>query len=230
MLTNPQHEAALEVARDRISNRAIAQKAGIAVRTLDTWKDLPEFKAEVERLLNEWATDIEKTGIADKRRRIFRLNDRWRRGQSFIEQRRKLFKQMSAEDPLLASVPGGDTGMVGWKLKTIHTGEQCYEKVIEYEWDTGLAAAMNAIEEQAGIELGQWKPKNEISFATDGGPLRVQNLSSLTDDELRLLIGLARKLAAAGPGGGVEPPQPEPVDPAIPGPGAAPQRTLPQAP
>ena len=228
MLSGKQLVAAAEVARDKRSLAKIARKLKVGERTLSTWKAAPEFQVEVERLLNLWAEGVEKKGIADRRRRLFRLNDRWRRAQSFIEQRAKLFKQLAADDEQLRNVPGGNTGMVAWDYKMLHVGEQSYERLIEYKWDAGLSADLRATEEQAGIELGQWKPKHEISFAEGGGALRIQYLSSLTDDELQLLIAIARKLEAAGPVGGAEPAQPEPDGKTLPGDGAAPQGALPQ--
>ena len=231
MLTEPQLMAAELVAHDRLSIPGIAERVGVGRSTIRDWKTQPEFQTEVERLLNSWAEAIEKRGIADKRRRLFRLNDRWRRGQAFIEKRARLFKQLRngpksqpieledgrlIESPpsvadLLASVPGGETGMVAWKFKTLHVGKEDYEKVVEFEYDTGLQDALNKIEEQAAIETGQWKPKQEISISgTGGGPIQVTNLSALSDDELRTLIGLARKLEAPGSGEGTPAPQPEP--------------------
>jgi hypothetical protein len=229
MLTRKQHAAAIEVATNRRSFAKIASKAGVCLRTLTTWRASPEFQAEVERLLNLWAADVEKRGIADRRRRLYQVNLRWRAKQSLREQRAKMFRKLAKDDPQLAQVPGGNTGMVVWTTKMLHVGEQEYERIIEHEFDAALDAAMRADEEHVATDLGQWKPKHEISFAEDGGALRIQNLSALTDDELRTLIALARKLEVEGPPGGIKPPQPEPHGGALPEHGAAPPGVVPEA-
>jgi hypothetical protein len=251
MLSEIQLQAADLVARDRLSLDRIARKVGVSLRTLNSWKAGVEFHSEVERLLSQWAEDIEKRGAADRRRRIFRKNDRWRRAQAFIEKRAALYRKLVSQPipgpivlddgteipqsptlgELLRAVPGGETGMVAWKLKTIHVGEKDYEKVIEYEYDTGLESCLEALEESIAIELGQWKPKQEISLSgVGGGPIQVDNLSALTDDELRTLISLARKLDDPEIRGGIAAPQPESDAKALLGPGPAPQGTLPEAP
>lgn len=251
MLTEPQLQAAELVARDRLSLAAIARKVNVSFYALRQWVETAEFRSEVERILNLWAQEIEKHGICDKRRRLHRLNDRWRRGQAFIEKRAKLFRKLlntPAPPPvldsegnvlyqpesiadLLANVPAGETGLVAWKIKTLHVGENTWEKVVEYEWDTGFDQEMRALEEQAAIETGQWKPKQEISISgVGGGPIRITNLSALTDDELELLTGIARKLQAGGSGSGTPLPQAEPNAETVSGPGTAPAGTLPQAP
>ena len=249
MLTPSQLEAALMVAQDRLTREQIARKVGITIRALADWKNDVEFRSEVERHLNLWAEDIEKRGIADKRRRLFRLNDRWRRGQAFIEQRAKMFRELvSQPDPepivledgtpipqesipaLMRMVPGGETGLVAWKFRMLHVGGNQYEKIVEFEFDTGVVSAMNAIEEQAAIETGQWKPKQEISLTRASGPVRDEDLAKLTDVELQQFIALTEKAQSGRVESRTELPPAEPDAESLPIDGPPPQRALPKAP
>jgi|ERR1017187_2915075 hypothetical protein len=181
------------------STKKVVRVAGISKKTLSRWKQQGDFKLEVERLRNRWAEQIEKTGITDKRCRLYRLNDRWRRGQAFMEKRGRLFREQAKEDPELAKVPGGEDGMVAWRVKILHVGRETYKRVIEYEFDNGYSAEMRALEEQAAMELGQYKPKQEVTFADADRPLRLDRLHRLNDDELQFLAAIARKLEADGP-------------------------------
>ena len=49
------------------------------------------------------------------------------------------------------------------------------------------------------MELGQYKPKQEVTFADADRPLRLDRLHRLNDDELQFLAAIARKLEADGP-------------------------------
>jgi len=86
-LTGQQLEATLLVAQDKLTNKKIAEKLGIAERTLDYWKADPEFKRAVQDHLEAWMANLYAKGIADRRRRVFQLNDRWRRAQSIVQAR-----------------------------------------------------------------------------------------------------------------------------------------------
>jgi len=56
------YRAALLLARgDSISQ--VAKRLRIDEKTLDRWKRRPEFKAEIEAILNRWAEDIEKKAL-----------------------------------------------------------------------------------------------------------------------------------------------------------------------
>ena len=183
MLTEPQLMAAELVAHDRLSIPGIAQRVGVGRSTIRDWKTQPEFQAEVERLLNSWAKDIYKHGIADERRCWFRINDRWRRGQAFIEKRARLFKRLREVEPLLLEVAGGETGFVSWKYRTIHLGEKEYQKVVDFEFDTGLWDAMNKIEQQAAILKGRWKQQHEIAVTVSEDAKALAEI--LTPEELK---------------------------------------------
>lgn len=142
-----QIEAVHLVARDKLTNAEIAARVGISTRTLLSWKSNPDFAAAVTEWRNAWRERVMTDGIADQQRRLFRLNDRWRRMQAVIEQR--------AQDPSMTA-PGCNTGLMVRTYKSIGSGLTA-EKVEEYEVDTGLLHELRAHEEQAAIELGQWK-------------------------------------------------------------------------
>lgn len=198
MLSTRKLQAAELVAEDRLKNRDIAAKIGISLRTLDNWKADPEFQAEVDRILRRWEQHIFQKGIADRRRRLYRLNDRWRRLQAVIEKRaaagRQLMKEHLAsltdpEDSKVPPYPGIDTGLI--VLKPSKFG-------IVAEVDTGLLSEIRAHEQQAAIELGQWKTKHEIT-GPDDGPLQVAAVKLAELFSVEELEGIEKRMTAATP-------------------------------
>ena len=173
------YDAAKLVAQGRLSDTKIASKVGISERTLYNWKNDPEFTALVETLLNVWHQHVMDTGIADARRRMFRLNDRWRRAQSVIEQR--------AKDENLKKVPGGNTGLMVRRVRAV-----AGRPVAEYVVDVGLMAEMDRMEELAAKQLGQFAVKHEHT-GPGGRPIQM-NVSARD-----LLLSRLDRLAAAEP-------------------------------
>jgi hypothetical protein len=120
--------------------------------------------------------------------------------------------------------------MVAWRYRSVNLGEGVYERVVEYEFDSGYSAEMRALEEQAAIECGQFKPKHQVELSgRDGGPIRVQNLSALSDDELAAFIAIARKLESAGVAPGAEGPESQPDGETVSDDGAPAPGSLPEA-
>ena len=91
MLSDSQIKATLDVARGKLSGDEIARKYKVSARTIDNWKSDSEFAAEVEAHLTRWYKHVATSGIADQRRRVFRLNQRWRQLQGIIDARREFF-------------------------------------------------------------------------------------------------------------------------------------------
>lgn len=163
-LSEQKLECALLVAQDRLTNARIAARVGISLRTLDNWKADPEFKAEVDRHLEAWQQQVFERGIADRRRRVYRQNDRWRRLQAVIEQRAKRGRELLQEiaaDEAKAEAAGGTPSKVrpypGIETGLIVLKPTRYGTVAEV--DTGLLAEIRSLEQHTAIELGQWKEK-----------------------------------------------------------------------
>lgn len=221
MLTGQQLKAALMVAQSRLNGKQIAEQLGISRRTLVDWKRLPEFRAEVQRHLAIWRKEVRVRGIAEQEMRLHNLNNLFKRCVGIVHAR--------ARDEFHRKVPGGNTGLIVVRQKSLHVGEKEYSTVLEYETDTGLIAEMRNLMEHMAVEKGEWKQKIEHSGEI-AQPMQVEKLATLTDDELTSLLTIARKLDTAGPGSGAAAPGAEPDSPILPGPGTAPPGTLPEAP
>lgn len=150
-------QAAVLVAEDRLTNAQISETVGIAMRTLDYWKQHPDFAQRVAEHVERFAEVTLRRGIARRERRVAALDDRWNRLQRVIEER--------AEDPGVADEPGGRTGLI------VRTEKQVGKATaVEYAVDTGLLKELREHEKQAAQELGQWAEKHEHTGG-DGKPL-----------------------------------------------------------
>jgi hypothetical protein len=89
-------------------------------------------------------------------------------------------------DATMAQVPGGSTGYVTRKLKSIGSGLGA-KIVPEYEVDVATSREMSNLENEVAKELGQITDKSEMTVKPD--------LSALTDEELDAYIAITGKLA-----------------------------------
>jgi hypothetical protein len=153
--------AARLVADDRLTDRAIAQRCAIGVATLERWKQTAEFAERVAAYRAEIAAAELAAGIATRERRVAKMDRRHQLLEQVIEER--------AADPSLRGVPGGTTGIVVRTYKMLGSGPLARVEE-EHAVDTGLLAALLAIEKQAAQELGQWTEKRELT-GKDGEPL-----------------------------------------------------------
>lgn len=199
-----QQRAARKVAGDRMTDREIAYRCGVNKATLERWKLLPEFMARVGEIRAAMAAAELAGGIADRQRRVVAINTRHQLAEQVIEER--------AADPQMRAVPGGTTGLLVRQQKMLGVGKNA-RLVEEFSVDTGLLAALAALEKQVAQELGQWTEKRELT-GKDGGPVHV-DLTGFSDDELAVLERARRKIDAAGaldtdpgadPGGAGPPP------------------------
>jgi hypothetical protein len=161
--TAKRERAALLVAQGRLTGEEIAGDVGIAARTLDYWKDQPEFLARVALCVEALRQAVLKQGISDRVNRVRALNDRWERMQRVIEER--------ALAPDVQNVAGGTTGLLVHHVKGIGSGANLIT-VDEFELDDALLRELRAHEEQAAKELGQWIERGEIS-GPGGSPIPV---------------------------------------------------------
>jgi hypothetical protein len=152
--TRKTERAALLVAQDDLADRAIGAACGVTERTIERWKQHPEFAARVQEHRDLWREAIKARGIAERQNRVDALNDRWHRMRQVIEER--------AEDAATARVAGGSTGLIVRDVKGVGKGED-FQLIDIYSVDTGLLKELREHEKQAAQELGEWSEKREIS-------------------------------------------------------------------
>ena len=140
--------AALLVAQDELTDRKIATACSMSDRTLDRWKQHPEFAARVQEHRDAWREEIKAKGIASRQNRVDAQNDRWRRMQQVIDER--------AADESMSHVPGGSTGLLAHNVKGVGRGED-FQLIDIYEVDTGLLKELREHEKLTAEELGQRK-------------------------------------------------------------------------
>lgn len=181
--TKPRQTAALEVAKDEIGDREIAQRCGINVVTLERWKLLPEFQARVEQHRKDWREKIRRRGIAEKQNRVDALNDRWSRLQQVVAARAKSAK--------MKRVAGGKTGLLAHQVRGVGGGDN-FREVDYFEVDTGLLREMREHEKQAAQELGEWVERREdLTKYLDLTKLSDAQLERIArgEDPIRVVLG-----------------------------------------
>ena len=146
--------AAQMVAMGELSFEQIAAKVGVHRQTIYNWRQVPEFTARINSLVEEHRQSISRRAISIVERRIERLNRDWLKLQQVIEER-----GASAE---MADVPGGTTGLIAHDVKGV--GKGCDFQLIDtYKVDAPLLRELREAEKQAAIELGQWAIKGDPS-------------------------------------------------------------------
>lgn len=158
------YEAAQLLAVGELSVGDIAEKLGVTRQTLWNWRRNAEFAAHLDGLVEEIKAEIRRHGIGVIERRIAYLGDRHRRLRRIIEERGEAMKD----------VPGGSTGLLVRKVKSIGFGEGARE-VEEYAVDTGLLSEIRELEKQSAQELGQWINRSDVnqtlkSYETGNAP------------------------------------------------------------
>ena len=187
-LTGKQIQAAVLVFEDKLSGAAIAEKIGISGRTLQTWKNLPEFKAEVDKQRRIFADRVELSGIALRAHRVNARNHRHQALEHVVAARR-----VAAQNDEELTAAGGRSGFVvrteatkvvrrtrcescrgfGSRkgLQCPHCGGQGYREIVEreakFETDTGLLAAFDQLERSQAADLGQLTTKSEVKGKLD---------------------------------------------------------------
>lgn len=145
-------KAAQLVAEDELTEETIAAEVGVNRRTLQRWKDRPDFANHVGRLRVEIAAALKAEGIRRRENRLAEYQDRHDRLKLIVEER--------ARDPLNAFVPGWKSGFLTHDVKFGPEGEQVHL----YKVDTGLLAAFLALEKQIAQDVGQWSEKDESAL------------------------------------------------------------------
>jgi hypothetical protein len=186
--TGQKEEAARLFAEDRLTDEGIAKKLRIGRTTLHRWRQHPDFRARIDSHVEAFRAVVRSRGIACLERRVDQLNDRWKRMRQVIDERAEAME---------AEVAGGGTGLLVRQFKVIGGGDSA-RQVEEYHVDTGLLKELREHEKQAAQELGQWTDRRELSGPA-GGPIPVEHLSGLSEEDLATLEQLLdRRLGAAG--------------------------------
>lgn len=175
--------AVILVAAGTKTHDEIAEELEIGRSTLTTWKADPEFREQVRSLRQRVYDEAIEGGIGDFKMRVIAKNDRWRRLLKTMQKR--------AEDPAIREVPGGEFGLVVRRERTIHTGKDEYQVIVEHEFDTGLWNALGSVEKETAEELGQWKQKVEHRIELD--PETRQALAPYSQEDR----DMARQIIAA---------------------------------
>ena len=149
------------LADGRLSQEEIAERAGVSRSTIKRWLKDAEFAAKVDELVEDFAKEVRRRGLANLARRVAAQNDRWQRLQRVIEER--------ADDPQFENVAGGRTGLITVDWKTLGAGESAQIMPI-YSVDTGLLKELREHEKLAAQELGQWEER----LATTKEPTVIQ--------------------------------------------------------
>jgi hypothetical protein len=178
-LTKPQLEAAQRLFEGELSDKAIADLAGVDVRTLRRWQELRDFVDEMNVLRDEFAIHTRRRILASREKRLAEKMDRHQALTTLIKRRAE------TADP---GVPGAETGLL--IKKTVKSGD--YESV-EYRVDYALLRELDRLEADIAKELGQHPPAEEIKEEPE------EDLSCLTRDELEIMFFLTNKIALHNP-------------------------------
>jgi hypothetical protein len=176
---NQKELAAQLIADGRLSHENIAKQVGITRNTLYRWRRDPNFAWRVEDLRKQNAQEFADLAIATKTGRVRILSRLYSKLQRVIEER--------AADPLMATIPGGKTGLLVLKMKSLGG-----KIIIESRIDVKLIREIRSIMEQVRKELGQMTEKSPADLERE----RVRAMSDEDlDREINFYIGTARKLA-----------------------------------
>ncbi len=140
-------EAAALLAADELTDEEIAARAGVTRRQLTNWKRHPDFAARIQAIARRIGDLAARHAIARRERRIRALNDDWLGLERVVAAR--------AADPEHRKAPGGDTGLLVRRIKSIGSGDNARE-VEEFELDAVLLRERLELAKQAAIETGQW--------------------------------------------------------------------------
>ena len=147
------------------SNRALASQYGLDRSAIERHRKqhLPKVLAlAAARAVESKQDDLLQFAIARKHERLANLNDFLGRLVAVAAER--------GED--MAGVPGGKTGLLVRKVKSVGSGADA-EIVEEYAVDTGLLSEVRKYQELAAREMGQLKDASDAAHGAGGRPVVV---------------------------------------------------------
>jgi hypothetical protein len=190
--------------------RKIARQCKTSCRTVERWRHNPEFQAEVQRLRDEYNTAVRNRGIALIENNVG-LADQ-------IETRLVGVIKARAADEEIRGVPGGATGLLAVKRRTIVVdAEGNREEVSEYKLDRALLAEIRAQQEHALKMLGKWQEKVEVTHKQKQVFMGwdIDALASLSREDFETLQRISHHAQIEPPAIDVEAEVIEPGEPAI---------------
>jgi hypothetical protein len=167
--------AAQLIADGRLSQENIAKKVGVKRNTLYRWRRNPDFAWRVEDLRKENAREFADFALARKTGRAMILADIHALLWQIIEAR--------AADPLMAGIPGGKTGLLTLKMKSVGG-----KIIVESRVDVKLIREIRSIVEQVRKELGQITEKSQAD-------LEQERVRAMSDEDLNREINSLRAKA-----------------------------------
>ncbi len=156
------------VADDIINDVGIAERGGIAPRTLARWKHDPEFQRKVDEIRNESKAFFHYDAVRNRESRIKNLQDRLARMQHMMDQRGA---------HLADEFPGADTGLYAKDYK----GRNADQPI--FRFDDKLEKAMRETERQLAIELNEWNEQGPVDAGDTSGITKALDfIKQLYDD------------------------------------------------
>ena len=146
--------AALLIAEGELTYPEIAKKLDIQRNTLIAWRKKPEFRKLVDEHLADLLAEAKSVGIAKVQIRVQHLQRRHDGLMAIIKAR--------SESPLMASAPGGSTGLLARDLKEVAGNE-----VEVFKLDAELLRELRDIEKQIAQEVGEWTERLETRDVSD---------------------------------------------------------------
>jgi hypothetical protein len=174
-----QQKAAMLVAQGA-SNGQVAAEVGVSLRTIVNWKRDAGFQAAVDGALRPWLDQMRAREIADREKRLERLNaDRLRLMH---------IRDARAQDPAVQAIPGGKTGLViRCGRRKLDLLGQVIEETEEYKVDYRMLERLESMEEQAARDLGQRDQKR----------VPITSLRDLSKEELQAIVAEGVRLYGA---------------------------------
>lgn len=182
-------------AQDEKTDEMIAAEVKVNRATLARWKTHPAFAARVASHVAAFREAVLSHGIADRVKRVARLNADWEALQTILRER-AVYYDGEAKDALSegkitrenspALHPGMTTGRLVHRIVGVGKGDD-FRLVDVFETDTGTLGELRALEMQAAKETGQWVEKAQVDIRD----------ASIGESLERKLAGLA---LAAGTG------------------------------
>jgi hypothetical protein len=165
--------AAILVAEDDFSDHVIAKTCGVTKKTLENWKQHPDFRGVVGDHVGQIQAAMLKLAIAKKHKRLAVLDELHTKSMQVVALRAAKYGGDADTAEQAARrifgnhvVPEAATGLLVKKESVTSSGMV----VTEWQVDTALMKEIRALQEQAAKELGQWIEKSEqqhtgMSFA-----------------------------------------------------------------
>ncbi len=168
--TDPRERAAQLVAEDRLTDIQIAAKVGIAERSLERWKLVPEFRARVQEHVAKFRERITSEGLAQKENRVAFIRSRLAALRGIVRSRGKLPDHQTAPGETITQ-KGLQTREVKSLRVTVPSTDpelgdrEALELIEEYAIDTATLSEERALLQHLATEMGQWKKQVEVEVS-----------------------------------------------------------------